>query len=82
MAAGERIFMAKESTSQEILENTRKIIKGAEEKPKRYGMRINRLDSNPSTRVTYLFDAVGMTPAGMNFSGGGCDYGDWGVCKE
>lgn len=28
MAAGERIFMAKESTSQEILENTRKIIKG------------------------------------------------------
>lgn len=78
MAAGERIFMAKESTSQEILENTRKIIKGAEEKPKRYGMRINRLDSNPSTRVTYLFDAVGMTPAGMNFSGGGCDYGDWG----
>lgn len=78
MAAGERIFMAKESTSQEILENTRKIIKGAEEKPKRYGMRINRLDSNPATRVTYLFDAVGMTPAGMNFSGGGFDYGDWG----
>lgn len=78
MAAGERIFMAKESTSQEILENTRKIVKGAEEKPKRYGMRINRLDSNPATRVTYLFDAVGMTPAGMNFSGGGFDYGDWG----
>lgn len=78
MSAGERIFMAKESTSQEILENTKKMIKGAEEKPKRYGMRINRLDSNPATRVTYLFDAVGMTPAGMNFSGGGFDYGDWG----
>lgn len=78
MSAGERIFMAKESTSQEILENTKKMIKGAEEKPKRYGMRINRLDSNPATRVTYLFDAVGMTPAGMNFSGSGFDYGDWG----
>lgn len=78
MAAGERIFMAKESTSQEILANTEKIIKGAAEKPKRYGMRINRLDSNPTTRVKYLFDAVGMTPAGMNFSGGGFDYGDWG----
>lgn len=23
-------------------------------------------------------DAVGMTPAGMNFAGGGFDYGDWG----
>ena len=78
MAAGERIFMAKESTSQEILANTQKIIAGAKEKPKRYGMRINRLDSNPATRVKYILDAVGMTPAGMNFSGGGFDYGDWG----
>lgn len=78
MAAGERIFMAKESTSQEILANTQKIIEGATEKPKRYGMRINRLDSNPATRVKYILDAVGMTPAGMNFSGGGFDYGDWG----
>lgn len=78
MAAGERIFMAKESTSQEILANTQKIIAGAKEKPKRYGMRINRMDSNPETRVKYILDAVGMTPAGMNFSGGGFDYGDWG----
>lgn len=78
MGAGERIFMAKESTSQEILANTQKIIAGAKEKPKRYGMRINRLDSNPATRVKYILDAVGMTPAGMNFSGGGFDYGDWG----
>ena len=78
MAAGDRIFMAKESTSQKILANTEKIISGAAEKPKRYGMRINRLDSNPATRVTYLFDAVGMTPAGMNYSAGAFDYGDWG----
>lgn len=41
-------------------------------------MRINLLDSNPATRVKYLYDAVGMTPAGMNFAGGGFDYGDWG----
>ena len=78
MAAGDRIFMAKESTSQEILANTKKIIEAGKEKPKRYGMRINRLDSNPATRVEYILDAVGMTPAGMNFSGGGFDYGDWG----
>ena len=78
MAAGDRIFMAKESTSQEILSNTKKIIEDAKAKPKRYGMRINILDSNPATRVKYLYDAVGMTPAGMNFAGGGFDYGDWG----
>ena len=77
MAAGDRIFMAKESTSQEILSNTKKIIEDAKAKPKRYGMRINLLDSNPATRVKYLYDAVGMTPAGMNFAGGGFDYGDW-----
>ena len=75
MAAGDRIFMAKESTSQEILSNTKKIIEDAKAKPKRYGMRINLLDSNPATRVKYLYDAVGMTPAGMNFAGGGFDYG-------
>ena len=53
MAAGDRIFMAKESTSQEILSNTKKIIEDAKAKPKRYGMRINLLDSNPATRVKY-----------------------------
>ena len=81
MAAGDRIFMAKESTSQEILAKTNQIIEAGKEKPKRYGMRINRLDSNPATRVKYVLDAVGMTPAGMNYSGGGFDYGDWGdIC--
>ena len=78
MAAGDRIFMAKESTSQEILSKTNQIIEAGKAKPKRYGMRINRLDSNPATRVKYVLDAVGMTPAGMNYSGGGFDYGDWG----
>lgn len=78
MGAGDRIFMAKESTSQEILAKTNQIIEAGKAKPKRYGIRINHLDSNPATRVKYLFDAVGMTPAGMNYSGGGFDYGDWG----
>ena len=40
---------------------TQKIIEDAKAKPKRYGMRINLLDSNPATRVKYLYDAVGMT---------------------
>ena len=35
MAAGDRIFMAKESTSQEILSKKNKIIEEGKEKPKR-----------------------------------------------
>ena len=42
-----------------------------------YGVRIDKQDVNPDTRVTYLYDAVGMTPAYMDFSGGSFNYGSW-----
>lgn len=42
-----------------------------------YGVHINSADSNPKTRVRYLADAVGMTPAAMNFASGTFDYGSW-----
>lgn len=42
-----------------------------------YGVHINGADSNPKTRVRYLADAVGMTPAHMNFTSGTFDYGSW-----
>lgn len=42
-----------------------------------YGYRINKNDSNPETRVEYLYDAVGMTPARMNYTTGAFDYGSW-----
>ena len=45
---------------------------------RRYGIRIDKNNSNPSTRVTYIYDAEGMTPAAMNFSTGVFNYGDWG----
>ena len=51
------------------------IIRGA--LTKRWGIRITKADSNPDTRVTYLYDAVGMTPASMNFVSGQFEYGDW-----
>ena len=44
---------------------------------KLYGYRIDKQDANPDTRVTYLYDAVGMTPAYMDFSGGSFNYGSW-----
>lgn len=43
-----------------------------------YGYRVNKNDSNPETRVEYLYDAVGMTPARMNYQTGQFDYGSWG----
>lgn len=43
-----------------------------------YGYRIAKNNLDPDTRVEYLFDAVGMTPAYMNFSTGQFNYGSWG----
>ena len=47
-------------------------------KPIRYGFKIDKQDVNPDTRVTYLYDAVGMTPAYMDFASGTFNYGSWG----
>lgn len=63
--------VAKESTSQLILSTLRG------QRPKRYGFRIKNSEPNPSTRVEYLYDAEGMTPASMNFNTGVFSYGSW-----
>lgn len=43
----------------------------------RYGIRIDKKNSDPNTRVEYIFDAQGMGPCGMDFTNGVFDYGDW-----
>lgn len=43
----------------------------------RYGFRISKTESDPSARVEYIYDAVGMTPAHMDFTQGVFRYGDW-----
>jgi len=43
----------------------------SEERPKRYGYRMKIAEPDPASRVEYLFDAVGMTPAHMDFTAGG-----------
>lgn len=47
------------------------------QRPKRYGYRVKENEANPSSRVEYLFDAVGMTPAAMNYAAGTFGYGSW-----
>ena len=43
----------------------------------RYGIRIDKRNSDPNTRVEYIYDAQGMGPAGMDFTNGVFNYGDW-----
>ncbi|MBQ7588379.1 MAG: hypothetical protein IJT37_10200 [Lachnospiraceae bacterium] len=43
-----------------------------------YGFHIDGSESDPAAKVTYLRDAVGATPAKMNFTSGQFDYGSWG----
>ena len=43
----------------------------------RYGYRIKKGESDPYGRVEYLYDAVGLTPAKMDFTKGTFDYGSW-----
>ena len=49
----------------------------SEERPKRYGYRMKIAEPDPASRVEYLFDAVGMTPAHMDFTAGVFDFGSW-----
>lgn len=44
----------------------------------RFGIRIDKRNSDPATRCEYIFDAKGMGPCGMDFTNGKFNYGDWG----
>lgn len=41
------------------------------------GLRIDKQNNDPDTRVEYLYDAVGLTPAYMDFTGGSFNYGSF-----
>lgn len=43
-----------------------------------YGFHINGANSDPDSCITYLKDAVGMTPAHMDYANDVFDYGSWG----
>lgn len=83
MADSKKIFIADKETLDAVKKETTEIlaaVNAAAAKPSnyvRYGVKINKADSNPATRITYLFDAVGKTPAKMNYADGTFDYGDW-----
>ena len=43
-----------------------------------YGMHIDGSESDPGSMITYLEDAVGMTPAYMDYTNDAFNYGSWG----
>ena len=43
-----------------------------------YGMHIDGSESDPDSMITYLEDAVGMTPAYMDYTNDVFNYGSWG----
>ena len=51
------------------------VLKG--QRPKRYGYRVKVSESDTSGRVEYLYDAVGMTPAKMDYTTDTFNYGSW-----
>jgi len=83
MATGDRIYLADKATLDTVKSNTDGILAAVQDADgifkniKRYGVKINKLDSNPATRITYLYDAVGLTPAAMNYTSGAFDFGSW-----
>ena len=61
---------------QDIAESQRKLI--PVHFPVHYGLKIDKSDSNPNTRMSYMYDCVGFTPARMDYTKGEFDYGSWG----
>lgn len=73
-----KIFVADKETQDKIKADTTAILEELRgQRPKRYGYRVKEDETDPSARVEYLFDAVGMTPAGMDYSAESFNYGTW-----
>ena len=64
MATGDRIYVADKETLDKVKQDTTGILSflqdadGKFSNIKRYGVKINKADSNPATRVTYLYDGA------------------------
>ena len=69
-----------DATGQAIL-NALQGIQDAIQTPKQgtiFGFHIDPTESDPEDAVTYVADAVGMTPAKMDYTNSRFDYGSWG----
>lgn len=59
------------------VDDVKKYVVGLGIEVKRYGYRIKEAEPDPYERVEYILDAVGMTPAHMDFENEVFEYGSW-----
>ena len=67
-----------DNVNSDIIDIKTDIDKIKMEIPKVYGFHIDSNNSSPSSSVTYIGDAVGMTPAYMDYTNDVFNYGSWG----
>lgn len=75
-----------DETGEEIREVLKGVKQGVEDiatavrnnHVKIYGFHVDGSESDPDSMITYLEDAVGMTPAHMDYTNDVFDYGSWG----
>lgn len=71
-----RTYTAQESQTRAVLREIRNVLQ-MRESGVIYGFHVNSGESDPSAAVTYLADAVGMTPAAMDFTNDKFLWGSW-----
>lgn len=72
--------LATDSTLKDVaaaISNVANAIAGQKKAGVVYAFHIDGAEADPDARVTYLKDALGMTPAKMNYSTGKFDWGSW-----
>lgn len=69
--------MALDETLQDVAASLKVLAARSYGQPKIYGFEVNNAESDPSAKVTYLEDAVGMTPVHMDYANDVFDYGSW-----
>lgn len=71
-------FLMLDSTGQEIRDAIVKVASAISYHSNTiYGFHVDPAEDDPAEAVTYLMDAVGMTPAGMDFTNSTFSYGSW-----
>ena len=71
-----RTYKSEESQTRAVLREIRNALM-PRESGVIYGFHIDSSESDPAAAVTYLMDAVGMTPAAMNYTSGKFNWGSW-----
>ena len=70
------VYRTEESKTRAALREIRDVLKG-EAGGTIYGFHVDSTESDPAACVTYLADAVGMTPVQMDFTNGKFKWGSW-----